>query len=77
VAGAGAGILAGRLFVPFFQVTGKLVAEVPAFYIRIAWTELALVSVAIAAAFAVAIAVTLLFLRRMRAFEAIKLGGAN
>jgi putative ABC transport system permease protein len=76
-AGAGAGILAGRLFIPFFQVTGKLVAEVPAFYIRIAWTELALVSVAIAAAFAVAIAVTLLFLRRMRAFEAIKLGGAN
>ena len=62
---------------PFFQVAGKLVAEVPAFYIRIAWAELALVCGAIAAAFAVAIFATLLFLRRMRAFEAIKLGGAT
>ena len=76
-AGAAAGILAGRLFIPFFQVTGKLVAEVPAFYIRIAWTELALVCTAIAAAFAVAIVATLLFLRRIRAFEAIKLGGVS
>ena len=74
-AGAGVGILAGRLFIPFFQVTGKLVAEVPAFYIRIAYTELVLVCVSIAAAFAIAIVVMLLFLRRMRAFEAIKLGG--
>jgi len=75
-AGAAAGILASQLFIPFFQVTGKLVAEVPAFYIRIAWTELTLVCLAIAAAFAVAILATLLFLRRMRAFEAVKLGGA-
>jgi putative ABC transport system permease protein len=74
-AGAGIGILAGRLFIPFFQVTGKLVAEVPAFYIRIAYTELLMVCVAIAAAFVIAIIATLLFLRRMRAFEAIKLGG--
>lgn len=76
-AGAAAGILASRLFIPFFQVTGKLVAEVPAFYVRIAWTELALVCLAIAAAFAIAIAATLLFLRRMRAFEAIKLGATT
>jgi putative ABC transport system permease protein len=73
--GAAAGILASGLFIPFFQVTGEIVSEVPAFYIRIAWTELVLVSMAIAAAFAVAIIATLLFLRRMRAFEAIKLGG--
>ncbi len=76
-AGAGAGILAGRLFIPFFQVSGKLVSEVPAFYIRIAWTELAVVCGVIAAAFTVAILATLLFLRRMRAFEAIKLGGVS
>jgi putative ABC transport system permease protein len=76
-AGAAVGILASRLFIPFFQVSGRLVAEVPAFYVRIAWAELALVSLAIAAAFAVAIAATLLLLRRMRAFEAIKLGATT
>jgi putative ABC transport system permease protein len=77
VAGVAVGVLASRLFIPFFQVTGKLVAEVPAFYIRIAWTEVAQVSMAIGLAFAVAIAATLLLLRRMKAFEAIKLGGVS
>jgi putative ABC transport system permease protein len=76
-AGAAVGILASRLFIPFFQVAGELVAEVPAFYVRIAWSELALVCAAIAVAFAIAIAATLLLLRRMRAFEAIKLGGVT
>lgn len=77
VAGAAAGIVTGRLFIPFFQVTGKLVAEVPAFFVRIAYTELAFVSATIAAAFFVAILITLIFLRRMRAFEAVKLGGVG
>ncbi len=77
VAGAAVGVLASRLFIPFFQVSGKLVSEVPAFYVRIAWTEVAQVSTAIGIAFAVAIAATLLLLRRMKAFEAIKLGGVS
>jgi putative ABC transport system permease protein len=77
IAGAAVGVLASRLFIPFFQVAGRLVSEVPAFYIRIAWTEMAQVSMAIAFAFAVAIAATLLLLRRMKAFEAIKLGGVS
>jgi uncharacterized membrane protein len=38
---------------------------------------MAQVSMAIAFAFAVAIAATLLLLRRMKAFEAIKLGGVS
>jgi hypothetical protein len=73
-AGAGAGILAGRLFIPFFQVTGKLVAEVPAFYVRMAWTELIAVCALIGAAFIVAIVIMFVFMRRMKAFEAVKLG---
>jgi putative ABC transport system permease protein len=73
--GAGAGVLAGRLFIPFFQVTGKLVTEVPAFFIRMAWNELIAVCALIGAAFVIAITIMLVFLRRMRVFEAIKLGG--
>jgi putative ABC transport system permease protein len=72
--GAATGILAGRLFIPFFQVTGKLVAEVPAFYVRYAWNELIYVCVFIAIAFVLAIAIMFVFMRRLRAFEAVKLG---
>lgn len=77
LAGAAVGVLTSRLFIPFFQVSGKLVSEVPAFYVRIAWTELAQVTLAIGLAFVVAIFAMLLLLRRMKAFEAIKLGGVS
>lgn len=77
LAGAAVGVLASRLFIPFFQVAGKLVSEVPTFYVRIAWAELAQVTVAIAMAFVVAIIAMMFLLRRMKAFEAIKLGGVS
>lgn len=74
VTGSAAGVLASRLFIPFFQTNGQIVGEVPAFEVHIAWNELAWVYAAIGLALFVALAATLLFLRRLRAFEAIKLG---
>lgn len=74
LAGSGAGVLASRLFIPFFQTGGDLVRQVPAFEVQIAWNELAWVYAAIGLALFIALAATLLFLRRLRAFEAIKLG---
>lgn len=74
LAGSAAGVLAGRLFIPFFQMSGELVSAVPAFAVQIAWQEMIVVYAALALALAVALAATLLFLRRLRAFEAIKLG---
>jgi putative ABC transport system permease protein len=73
-AGAGAGILASRLFIPFFQVTGRLVSKVPEFYVRIAYDELGVVTALIGATLGLVILVTLLFLSRLRVFEAVKLG---
>ncbi len=73
-AGAGAGILASRLFIPFFQVTGKLVSKVPEFYVRIAYDELGAVTLLISATLGLVILITLLFLSRLRVFEAVKLG---
>lgn len=72
--GSAAGVLASRLFIPFFQTNGQIVGEVPAFEVHIAWNELAWVYAAIGLALFIALASTLLFLRRLRAFEAIKLG---
>jgi putative ABC transport system permease protein len=77
LAGVAVGVLASQLFIPFFQVAGRLVSEVPTFYIRIAWAEVAQVSTAIGLSFVVAIAAMLLLLRRMKAFEAVKLGGVS
>jgi putative ABC transport system permease protein len=74
LAGSGAGVLASRLFIPFFQTNGELVGAVPPFEVRIAWNELVWVYAAIGLALFIALAATLLFLRRLRAFEAIKLG---
>jgi putative ABC transport system permease protein len=74
LAGSAAGVLASRLFIPFFQTSGQLVGQVPAFEVRIAWNELVWVYAAIGLALFIALAATLLFLRRLRAFEAIKLG---
>jgi putative ABC transport system permease protein len=74
LAGSAAGVLAGRLFIPFFQMSGELVSAVPAFSVQIAWQELIVVYAALGMALAVALAATLLFLRRLRAFEVIKLG---
>jgi putative ABC transport system permease protein len=74
LAGSGAGVLASQLFIPFFQTGGQLVGQVPAFEVRIAWNELTWVYAAIGLALFIALAATLLFLRRLRAFEAIKLG---
>jgi putative ABC transport system permease protein len=74
VTGSAAGVLASRLFIPFFQTNGQIVGDVPAFEVRIAWNELAWVYAAIGLALFIALASTLLFLRRLRAFEAIKLG---
>jgi putative ABC transport system permease protein len=74
LAGSAAGVLAGRLFIPFLQMSGELVSAVPAFSVQIAWQEMLVVYIALGMALAVALAATLLFLRRLRAFEAIKLG---
>ncbi len=74
VTGSAAGVLASRLFIPFFQTDGQIVGAVPAFEVHIAWNELAWVYAAIGLALFIALAATLLFLRRLRAFEAIKLG---
>jgi putative ABC transport system permease protein len=74
LAGSLLGALASYLFIPFLQVGGSLVNQVPPFIVRVAWGDLVLMYLAVAAALAVALGGTLLLLRRLKVFEAIKLG---
>lgn len=74
LAGSLLGALASTLFIPFLQVGGALVNQVPPFIVRVAWGDLIVMYAAVAAALGVALAGTLLLLRRLKVFEAIKLG---
>ncbi len=73
-AGVGLGVVVSQLFIPFLQVGGSLIADVPSFLPKIAWDEITLAYIGLGLALFIALAGTLWFLRRLRAFEAIKLG---
>ncbi len=74
VTGSGLGLLISRLFIPFMQVGGSLASSLPPFVVRIAWENLSLIYAALGIALVFALAIMLLLLRRLKAFEAIKLG---
>lgn len=51
-----------------------MATSVPPFIVRIAWQDLMLIYASLGVALAMAIGIMLISLRRLRAFEAIKLG---
>jgi putative ABC transport system permease protein len=75
--GAGLGLLVSRLFVPFLQFGGTLIQSVPPFVTRMAWQDAALLNLAVAFALFVVLSGSLIFLRRLRLFEVVKLGGTT
>ncbi len=72
--GGALGMLVSYLFVPFLQVGGKLIKTVPAFFVRLAWQDAAWFYVALGVALILVLAGSLLFLRRLRVFEVVKMG---
>lgn len=74
LAGSGLGLLISRLFIPFLQVGGAGIISQPPFAVRIAWDDVVVIYIAIAVALVVALLIMLALLRRLKAFEAIKLG---
>lgn len=73
-AGTGAGVLVSRLFIPYLQVGVSEHAQTPPFVVQVAWTEIFYIYAVFAAMFVAAVVVMFLFLRRLRIFEAVKLG---
>jgi putative ABC transport system permease protein len=72
--GAGLGVLASTLFIPYFQIGNDKTALVPPFVVEIAWQQLGVILVIFGAMFILAVAVLIVLLNRMRVFEAVKLG---
>ncbi|MDQ5852890.1 MAG: ABC transporter permease, partial [Chloroflexota bacterium] len=70
------GVLGSRLFVPFLQVRVGEFPDTPPFVVQIAWDQIALVYGVAAGLLLLTVGATLLLLRRMRIFEAVKLGEA-
>jgi putative ABC transport system permease protein len=74
LAGSLLGVFVSQLFIPFMQVGGALANTIPPFVVRIAWRDLLFIYASLAVALVVALAIMLVSLRRLKAFEAIKLG---
>ncbi len=72
--GAGLGVWASTLFIPYFQVGSDKTALVPPFVVQVAWQQLGVILVIFGAMFVVAVVVLAVLLTRMRVFEAVKLG---
>ena len=75
LAGSVIGIGISFLFIPLLQVTGSaLIAPIPAFIPRIDWQNISLLYAALGAALSLVLIFSLLFLRRLRVFEVVKMG---
>jgi len=72
--GTGLGVLVSRLFIPFFQVQGGKHPFTPPFVVQVAWTEILYVYAIFGMMLLAAASVLMISLRRMRVFEAVKLG---
>ncbi len=72
--GAGLGIWASKLFIPYFRIGDDKTALVLPFIVQIAWQQLGIILIIFGAMFIVAVAVLIVLLNQMRIFEAVKLG---
>lgn len=74
LAGTALGVLVSRLFIPFFHVQTGRNPFTPPFVVQIAWQEIVYIYAVFGIMFIAAVTALLISLRRMRVFEAIKLG---
>lgn len=74
--GTAFGIVASRMFVPFLQVRTGDFPDTPPFIVHIAWDQIGLVYAVAGGMLLITVVTTLTLMRRMRIFEAVKLGEA-
>jgi putative ABC transport system permease protein len=76
LAGTLIGVSASVLFIPFLQVRGGEHPLTPPFQVQIAWAQIGIIYLVFGVILAGAVLLTLLLLRRMQLFQAVKLGEA-
>ena len=72
--GVGIGSWVSQTFVPYLQLGAEAVDLVPPYLVEIAWEAVIQVLLLFAGLFVASVTVLITLLRRMRIFEAIKLG---
>jgi putative ABC transport system permease protein len=76
LAGTLIGITASELFIPFLQVRGGTHPNTPPFAVQLDWNRIGIIYVVFGAMLILAVLVMLVLLRRMKLFQAVKLGEA-
>ena len=72
--GTGLGIVVSQRFIPYLQIGSRVTDLVPPYLVEIAWPAVVQIYVLFALMFVVALVVLATLLRRMKIFQAIKLG---
>ena len=72
--GLGIGVLVSALYIPYMQFVSSLEATAPPYLVTMAWREIAQIVALFVATFALIMVILLAILRRMRIFQAVKLG---
>jgi len=70
------GVSASLLFIPFLQVRGGQHPQTPPFVVQIAWEQIGIIYLVFGVMLLGAILLTISLLRRMKLFQAVKLGEA-
>lgn len=76
LAGTAIGISASQLFIPFLQVRRGQNAQIPPFLVEIAWEQIGIIYATFGVMLVLAVVVMVFLLRRMKLFQAVKLGEA-
>jgi putative ABC transport system permease protein len=74
VAGTGLGAFVSNLFIPYLQIGAEETARIPPYVVELAWPAIFQIYALFGFLFLVTLIILIILLRRMRIFEAIKLG---
>ena len=72
--GLGIGLVVSVLYIPFMQFVSSLEGTAPPYVVTMAWSEIAQIVALFLATFVLIMGILLVILRRMRIFQAVKLG---
>ena len=72
--GLGIGLAVSVLYIPYMQFVSSLEGTMPPYLVTMAWSEIAQIVALFLGTFALIMLILLLILRRMRIFQAVKLG---
>lgn len=72
--GLGIGLAVSFMYIPFMQFVSSLEGSAPPYVVSLAWTEIAQIVALFLGTFALIMLILLVILRRMRIFQAVKLG---